>query len=143
MVTKYFRWVAVAAFAVGVGLLVGCSEVGEPTTPLATTDTDEDYGVFGTVYDNEDESVANPVPNCDCSVYCWDCQTFVFGSDTSNQYGGYECRTTPSVASAHDTHEMTVYGSTNGMTITHESYMFEFSAPKDLDVNLYPAGGDD
>jgi hypothetical protein len=143
MLTGYFRWVAVAAFALGVGLLVGCSDVGETATPVVTTDRDPAYGVGGTVYDNEDETVANPVPNCACSVYCWDCETFVFNPDTSDLNGIYWCDATPSEASAHDGHEMAVYGTTNGMTITHESPRFEFTAPNEWGINLHPAGGDD
>jgi hypothetical protein len=54
MIAKYLRWVAVAAFAVGVGLLVGCSESGNlPTGGGDNGNYDTYYGsVDGYVYVN-------------------------------------------------------------------------------------------
>ncbi|MGD8719020.1 MAG: hypothetical protein PVH29_09385 [Candidatus Zixiibacteriota bacterium] len=140
MIAKYLRWVAVAAFAVGVGLLAGCSEVGEPTTSSGDSGLDTWYGVTGFVYTTDPGGGFTPVEGVYCCVYCWDCASYVFGSDTSNKYGQYWCQGTYAEAIAHDGHTMTVYGIVDNV-VAYESAQFEFEYPS-VTVNLYPAGGD-
>ncbi len=129
-----------AAFVVA-ALFIGCSQEPAPTGPGIPLHEDEEYGVAGIVYDGVDETEANPVPDCACSTYCWDCEDFVFDPDTSDWEGKYHCETLPGGAHAQNNHEMTVYGSTDGMTITHESHRFEFTSPNEWEINLHPVGG--
>jgi hypothetical protein len=121
--------------------LFGCTQDTAPVEPGIPLNEDMNYGVAGIVYDGVDETEANPVPDCECTTYCWDCGQFVFDSDISGPYGVYWCWTTNNGATAHNNHEMTVWGSTDGMTLTHESHRFEFTAPNEWDINLHPAGG--
>jgi hypothetical protein len=129
----------VAAFALGVGLLVGCSDVGEPTVSPSALQEDIPYGVAGAVYDDEDLTVANPVPGVYCVVWCHDCETYVFSADTSDINGSYYCTAPPYEAAAHDGHMMTVYGIVNN-EVVYASYMFQYSMTSlsMFNVNLYP-----
>ncbi len=120
-----------------IAALAGCSKDDGVLITSGGLDEDIPGGVYGTVYDHEDETIANPVEGVLCEVYCFDCEQYIFDSGISDISGYYMCYGTPSEVNIHDGHEYEVRGFVNSQP-EYISPGYTFTAPRDDYINLHP-----